>query len=113
MGVLLDECLRRRAGSTPEEWRRECEKGRIPGSKLLASQSGTASRDPVSLRTLGRALRARPGDGVRIRIEHADQLLMAAGYGPEALQSICPLEFPGWAYALSEECLHVDPDWGI
>ena len=107
LGCLLHSALRRRAGLCEEEWQAECSKGRIPGSKLLATQSG------VSLRTLGRALRAGPQDKLRIRLEFADQLLLAAGYGPEALQSVEPLRLPGWAYGLSEDCLHVDPQWGI
>ena len=38
---------------------------------------------------------------------------MAAGYGPEALHEVEPLELPDWAYRISEDCLHVDPAWGI
>lgn len=104
---LLHDALRRRSGLSEDEWQQECAKGRIPGSKLLATQAD------VSGRTVGRALRAKPGDGTRIRTHLADQLLQAAGYGPETLHEIAPLEFPCWAYGISCDCLHVDPEWGI
>lgn len=107
LGRLLDAELRRRSGLTEAEWRQVCASGKIPGSKHLAVQSG------VSLRSVGRALRACPGDGLRMRLDHADQLLMACGYGPETLHELYDDHLPGWAYGLSEDCLHVDPAWGI
>ena len=107
LGRLLEECLRSRSGLDQDKWHEACSGGRIPGSKLLADQAD------VSLRTLGRALRATKKDGLRIRLSFADRLLMAAGYGPEALHEVEPLELPDWAYGISEDCLHVDPAWGI
>jgi hypothetical protein len=107
LGLHMHAALRRRAGMNEAQWNKVLQSGRITGSKLLASQSG------VSLRTLGRALRAKPESGSRIRLNQADMLLIAAGYGPETLDSLAPQQLPGWAYGLSDGCSHVDPAWGI